>query len=123
MVALYLSLALEDADGQVVGPASTVVEALAYLESAPLAGAILDVNLADRDVTPVALELARRKVPFVFHTSMGVPPILRSTLPTVPVLMKPIAAGVVLERLFAWMRAEPVAGSMTLRDRPGTDSH
>jgi DNA-binding response OmpR family regulator len=44
-IALDLALAVEDADGLVVGPAASVEEALALLAAGPVDRAILDVNL------------------------------------------------------------------------------
>ena len=46
-IALDVALAIEDAGGMVAGPAASVKEALALIESLPVVGAILDVNLAD----------------------------------------------------------------------------
>lgn len=53
-IALDLALAIEDAGGEVVGPAASVTEALALIEARPIVAAILDVNLIDGDITPVA---------------------------------------------------------------------
>ena len=72
-IAFDLAVAIEDAGGVVVGPAATVAEALALLESNHVAAAILDVNLCDRDISPVAELLLARGVPVIFHTGLGVP--------------------------------------------------
>lgn len=110
MIALCLSLAVEDLNGQVVGPVATVREALELLETATIAAAVLDANLADRDVTPVALHLVERKVPFVIHTGTWVPPDLAALHPDLPVLMKPLSPTVVLARLREEMEAGPPRG-------------
>ena len=72
-IALDIAMAIEDAGGQVIGPAANVSEALELLANNEVSGAILDVNLADRDVTPVALALLKKNVPLVFHTGVGIP--------------------------------------------------
>jgi CheY-like chemotaxis protein len=61
--------ALERRGAEVVGPASTVQQALELLSStAEISGAVLDVNLRGERVFPLADELMRRGVPFVFAT-------------------------------------------------------
>jgi CheY-like chemotaxis protein len=61
--------ALERRGAEVVGPASTLQQALELLSStAEISGAVLDVNLRGERVFPLADELMRRGVPFVFAT-------------------------------------------------------
>jgi CheY-like chemotaxis protein len=53
----------------VVGPIATVEQALDRLEKVPgIAGAILDINLQGEPAYPLAKELRRRNIPFVFAT-------------------------------------------------------
>lgn len=52
----------------IVGPAMQLDEALKLAEEAQIDAAILDVNLNDLRSYPVAAELERRNVPFVFAT-------------------------------------------------------
>jgi CheY-like chemotaxis protein len=53
----------------VVGPLASVELAIDRLNRVPgIAGAILDVNLQGKLVYPVAEELRRRNIPFVFAT-------------------------------------------------------
>jgi CheY-like chemotaxis protein len=53
----------------VVGPHSNVDDALAAAtDEQDLAGALLDINLNGRLVYPVADELTRRRIPFIFLT-------------------------------------------------------
>jgi hypothetical protein len=54
LIALDLAMAVEEARGKVIGPAGRVREALALMEQHLVQAAILDVNLSDRDVTPIA---------------------------------------------------------------------
>lgn len=99
LIAMSLSLAIEDAGGKVIGPVPAVGEAIALLASQEVASAILDANLIDRDITPLALLLASRRVPFVIYTAVGVPSELCVALPGVPVVMKPEAPEQVLSLL------------------------
>jgi DNA-binding NtrC family response regulator len=99
MVALDLALAVEDIEGKPIGPVATVAEALALIDAQVVAAAILDANLLDRDVTPLALALVERSVPFVIHTGTGLPDDLAKSHPDLPVVMKPARATVVLAAL------------------------
>ena len=54
IIALDLESAVEEANGQVIGPTSTVREAMRLLQTNEVDAAILDANLPDGDVTPVA---------------------------------------------------------------------
>src|SRR3954469_16941269 len=94
-LALDLSNAVEDMDGRVIGPASTVLEALSLLASQTVAAAIVDCQLGDRDVGPLAERLAERGVPFIIHTSTPVPRAIGDRHPQVPVLMKPLQSSAV----------------------------
>ena len=53
-IAFDLAMAVEEARGKVIGPAGSVREALMLIEQHLVQAAILDVNLSDRDVTPIA---------------------------------------------------------------------
>ncbi len=107
-VAVDLAGAIEDVDGRPIGPVATVAEALALLESEAVAAAILDADLADRDVTPLALALIDRAVPFVIHTDTGIPAELAARHPDLPVVMKPARSTLVLAVLL--QRVSPDRG-------------
>jgi DNA-binding NtrC family response regulator len=70
IIAIDLAQTLEDLGAEVVGPAGSVRDALDLVKSQGdrLDGAVLDVNLRDQQVFPVADALAERGVPFVFTT-------------------------------------------------------
>jgi CheY-like chemotaxis protein len=97
--ALTLAGAIEDAGGCVVGPVGTVAEALVLIGTQEISAAVLDANLADRDVTPVAIILAGKKIPFVVFSGTGLPSELAAIQPDIAVVMKPAALKVVLNRL------------------------
>jgi CheY-like chemotaxis protein len=71
IVADMLQMMLEELEVLVVGPASTIAEALDLAEAEPLDAAILDVNLRGHKVDPVAETLRRRRVPLLFATGYG----------------------------------------------------
>ncbi len=72
LVAMLLETILEDMGCIPVGPAGTVEEGLAMVaDPAPLDAALLDVNVAGRQVFPIAEALKARGVPFVFSTGYG----------------------------------------------------
>lgn len=76
-IAADLSGALERAGIEVVGPAGSVSDALRLIETdSPLDGAILDIHLGEERGFPVADDLTRRGVPFVFvsgYDSQAIP--------------------------------------------------
>ncbi len=73
-----VALALRTLGAEVVGPVPTKDKALALLDSEKTIDvAILDINLKEQAVYPVADALAQRGVPFVFatgYTAAAVPP-------------------------------------------------
>ena len=81
MIADAMQRGLEDEGVIVVGPAASVRKALHLLDAATdLDGAVLDMNLADEKVFPVADALQARGIPFLFTTGYDaaeVPPAWR----------------------------------------------
>lgn len=72
LVAMLLETILEDMGCATLGPVSTIDEALAVIaDGSPFDGALLDVNVAGKEVFPVAAALKERGVPFVFSTGYG----------------------------------------------------
>jgi CheY-like chemotaxis protein len=70
LVAADLTASLELLGAEVIGPAASVEEALSFVEKdgARLDGAVLDINLRNERVYPVADVLTARGIPFVFTT-------------------------------------------------------
>ncbi len=66
LLAMALEDLLEDEGVETVGPALSVAEGLAILRSEGFDAAILDIDLGDGRVWPIAEELGRRATPFVF---------------------------------------------------------
>ena len=97
-IALDVALAIEDAGGKVAGPAASVKEALALIEALPIVAAILDVNLVDGDISPVAERLIAAGIPIILQTGIGLPAKLASRWPDLPVNIKPcVAADLVIQ--------------------------
>ncbi|HWQ86486.1 response regulator [Brevundimonas sp.] len=72
LVAMLLETILEDMGCTPVGPAANVDDGLAMAtDGERLDAALLDVNVAGRQVFPVAEALKARGVPFVFSTGYG----------------------------------------------------
>jgi CheY-like chemotaxis protein len=71
LVAMLLETILEDMGCTPVGPAANIDDGLALAEGESLDAALLDVNVAGRQVFPVAQALKDRGVPFVFSTGYG----------------------------------------------------
>jgi len=98
-IALDLALAIEDAGGEVVGPAASAKEALVLLEKYPVVAAILDVNLIDGDVSAVVEYLVARDIPLILQTGVGLPVNLAARHPDLIVRIKPTVAAVLVAQL------------------------
>lgn len=101
IIGLDLGFAIEDAGGKVIGPASTVEHALTLLGLHLVAGAILDVNLIDGDISPVVEWLIERRVPLILQSGVGLPAKLAARFPDLTVQIKPIPAVRLVEELAA----------------------
>src|SRR5215218_3762050 len=98
LIAMDLAYTFETAGADVIGPASTVQEALQLKEALQLImsqevdRACLDFNLADGEVTPVLELLESRGIPMVVYTGRGLPTELSLQHPELTVLHKPLPA-------------------------------
>jgi len=88
LIALDIVAALENAGIAVVGPVSTVSDALAAIEGGPLRGALLDAHLGGESAGRIADVLAARGLRFAFVSGYG-----RESLPpshsSAPLVRKP----------------------------------
>jgi DNA-binding NtrC family response regulator len=91
LIMLELVALLEEAGAVVVGPCSSVKQALALLDHEDFSAAILDVRLGSESVSPVAHELSRRGLPFVFYTGQAHSDPLVAEWPNATVIGKPAA--------------------------------
>src|SRR5665213_1154951 len=84
LVSLTTTDFLEDIGCEVVGPAASLAAAIRLAESEPLDAAVLDINIAGDMIWPVAEELRRRDVPFLFlseYTQFTAIPVLFAAAP------------------------------------------
>ena len=68
-LAADLDDALTRAGAEVVGPLPDLYSALERAEQSQLDLAVLDINLSDKTVYPIADVLAKRDIPFLFATA------------------------------------------------------
>jgi CheY-like chemotaxis protein len=106
LVAMLLETILEDMGCTPVGPVATVEEGLAMVaDEQSLDAALLDVNVAGREVFPIAEALTARGVPFVFSTGYG-----EGGLPDAwrghPTVQKPFTESAIREGLMRAMGVE-----------------
>ena len=87
-IAAALVQTITDYRGIALGPAQTNVGALALIDEHP-DGAILDGNVLDGPITPVACALWEKSVPMVVFTGLGLPSELQRLHPDIPVILKP----------------------------------
>ena len=107
LVSMDIEAALEDAGAQVVGPAGSLAAAEDVFAVHPeIAGAILDVSLNGEDVYPLAVELAAKQIPIVFHTGHAEADAVLAQFPNAAVCVKPVPVGRLLLTLSGLMRDE-----------------
>ena len=80
--------AIVGCDGIALGPAQTTTAALALIHELP-DGAILDANLLDGPITPVARALCDKSVPLVIFTGEGLSSDIQRSYPDIAVILKP----------------------------------
>ncbi|MHB9878369.1 response regulator [Pacificimonas sp. ICDLI1SI03] len=99
LVMMSLEGLIEDMGWELVGPATTVPEALELAAACEVDVALLDVNLAEERSYAVAALLQERGVPILFATGydndLGMPESLKGA----PVIMKPYALDDMEEKL------------------------
>jgi CheY-like chemotaxis protein len=71
LVAMLMEDLLEAFGCRVVGPAASIDNALRLIMNEKIDGAMLDLNLAGNAAYPVAHELARLHIPFIFVSGYG----------------------------------------------------
>lgn len=101
IIALTLELAAIDAGFRVVGPSPTVSGGQRLATIMTIDGAILDANLLDGEITPLAGSLFDLGIPFVIHSATGVPDALLDRAPDTILVRKPASSHAVVARLEA----------------------
>jgi CheY-like chemotaxis protein len=98
LVAWLLEDMLTELGCAIVGPASSVNQALAMIDAEEIDAAVLDVNLNGQMSYPIADTLAVRGVPFLFSTGYDKDTLLDG-YGTFPVLQKPFHRSILSETL------------------------
>jgi DNA-binding response OmpR family regulator len=103
LVAMDNTATLESVGATVVGPVSSINDALRVISETQLDGALLDGNLHGKPVDEIAGALARLGVPFIFVSGYG-----RETLPrafaNAPLLGKPFSPEQLVKSVVALLR-------------------
>jgi CheY-like chemotaxis protein len=89
LVAIAIREALEEQGYSVIGPCNRITDAMVALRHNRVDAAVLDVNLGDDSVYPLADTLVAESIPFIFVTGYGAEELDRRFM-TVPILQKPI---------------------------------
>jgi DNA-binding NtrC family response regulator len=97
LIALDLAETIEDAGGRVIGPVGSVRDAMAALDREQPDFGLLDANLTDGDTGPVAARLAKRHIPMLFFTGMGLTDRLKRCYPDVQIVRKPCMSQKIVE--------------------------
>lgn len=88
MVAKEIQTFLDEFGCEVVGPVPSLEAALKAAKTEEMDGALLDVNLGDQDVMPVAKILKERGIPMILVTGYG-SAVDTSEIGDVPIIEKP----------------------------------
>jgi light-regulated signal transduction histidine kinase (bacteriophytochrome) len=89
LIAMDVEASLEDHGLSDITTTASAAEALEMLRGTTPDVAVLDVNLGEETSLPVAEELARRGIPFVFATGYGDGSMIPAMFSNVPVVRKP----------------------------------
>ncbi|WP_048710577.1 response regulator [Microvirga massiliensis] len=99
LTALDIAATGRETGGEVLGPAASLSEAFELLTEDRIDGAILDCNLLDGEITPVAEALLDRDIPVVLHTGSEMPLKLRGHCKEPSLFRKPTDSFVLARRL------------------------
>ena len=110
LIGLDIAQAVTAANGEPVGPFATVKDGLVYLAHNDVHAAILDVHLADRDVSPLAVALLDRGKAVVFHTASDVPAEVAERYGDLSVCRKPMSPDRVILHLAGVIQGRPRQG-------------
>jgi light-regulated signal transduction histidine kinase (bacteriophytochrome)/CheY-like chemotaxis protein len=99
VIAMDVETVLSRYGTQYIDTAATSAEALRIVTRTAPDVAILDINLGIGTSLPVAEELTRRKIPFVFATGYGDSLIIPRSMASVPIVRKPHDEGLLVEAI------------------------
>lgn len=107
LIAMDIKDILSAVGCEVVGPAPDVRQALALLAQISVDAAVMDINLGDEEVFPVAEALQGENKPFLFLTGYSNPHLFPAAFQHVPSLEKPFLEEVLLSSLEDLFDDEP----------------
>jgi CheY-like chemotaxis protein len=97
LVSLDVTQLLQEFGATVVA-ASSVRTALIFADGTKIAAAVLDINLAGEDCSPVCQRLSELGIPFLFHTGYTDAPVFKMWS-AAPVINKPASGERIIEAL------------------------
>ena len=99
MTALDVAATIEEARGTVLGPFSSVQDALNIIEHHTIHAAILDINLNDGDVWPVLERLLSHGIFIIVYSSASLPKEMTKRHPSLSFFQKPMPHAVLTRAL------------------------
>ena len=111
-VALELEQILSTAGCQILGPVATVADALELLEDDKPRAALLDVQLLNGMITPVAERLQALGIPFVLVSAYTGPELEKPVLAQAPRVDKPVSPHRLLAALTDAVQARGPVGPL-----------
>ncbi len=111
LIAMDVEQMLQKEGFRNISTATSVREAMGILSKISPDISILDVNLGDSNSMPVAEELRRRALPFIFATGYSDSVVIPETLRTAPVVRKPYESADLMQALAQGLDAMKTARS------------
>ncbi len=99
ITAMDLAAAVAEVQGHVIGPVSTLAEGMKLVAAGLIHGAILDVQLADGEVTPLAHILLTGGAAVVFHSASPIPAEITARHGPIAYCLKPTVSDRVVAHL------------------------
>lgn len=90
LIALDMSLTLEERGVDTFPPAATVEKAFELIDTDDVSFAFLDFNLGDETSVPIADALSERAIPFIYVTGQPEHILDDNKAPKAPILPKPV---------------------------------
>lgn len=98
-IAMDLQDTFESAGYDVIGPAAGVASSISLIEDHVPDVAMLDYNLGDNTSTPIAKDLARRNIPFLFLTGQMPDVVAKNEFKDKTVISKPFSPDHLIESI------------------------
>jgi len=104
MIALLIERFLRDFGCIIVGPVSTVARAAEAIDMHEIDGALLDINLREESIFPVAETMRIRALPFILVTSYAMRDVEPELVRMAPRIRKPFTRETLMERMIEVFR-------------------